>query len=83
MWISTESVLIFTSLQRRVSAGLNLLSEGDRISPSLKDPKNAVTQAVHTTLILSFGQSDLASWCPSIFRIGRDIAFLDSFEISL
>ena len=39
----------FTSFQRRVSAQFEFFSELGRISPSLKDPKNAVVHADHNT----------------------------------
>ena len=82
MWIVIELSRKTMSFHSKVSAGMKFLFFG-RISPSLKDPKNAIVQAAQTVAFLATVQSDLANSCPRSFSKGNDMAFRDSFEISL
>ena len=81
MWIVTELSRKTMSLHSRVSAGVTFF-DFERISPNLKEPKNAVVQAAQTVAFLSTVQSAFASSWPISLRRGRDMAFRDSFEIS-
>ena len=71
IFMSTESSLKIISFQRRDSSSTNFEGEEQRISPNLKEPKNATVMAVHNTCLLSSDQSEAAIWCPRIFSRGR------------
>ena len=73
MWTDHDNFCFFKSLHVRVALMSNEFSFGERISPILKEPKNAMVQAVQTICFVWGVQLVFATQSPRSFNKGNVI----------